>query len=69
MPTAKPMPYPNSLCHTCAAPPRYIQSARSIFILCPLLDGKYPCQPVTQCDLFKLADKPCAPMDAAGPKK
>jgi hypothetical protein len=47
-------PFPDSLCHRCAAPPRYIESARgSVFILCPLLPSKYPPQPVRRCSLFR----------------
>ena len=46
------LPFPESLCHRCAAPPRYVTSDRgSIFIHCPLL-GRYPPQPVVACDLF-----------------
>ena len=48
-----PLPYPSSLCHRCAAPPRYVRSQSSTFILCPLLPGKYPPQPVQTCALFK----------------
>ena len=48
-----PLPFPESLCHRCAAPPRYVQSAKSVFILCPLLPIKYPPQPVRQCALFR----------------
>jgi hypothetical protein len=47
------LPYPDSLCHKCAAPPRYIRTTTSVFILCPLLPQKYPPQPVRQCSLFK----------------
>ncbi len=48
------LPFPSSLCHRCAAPPRYITSAKgSVFILCPLLPGKYPPQPVRTCQLFR----------------
>lgn len=47
------VPFPESLCHRCAAPPRYIRSATSVFILCPLLPQKYPPQPVRVCALFK----------------
>ena len=48
------LPFPTSLCHLCAAPPRYITSARgSVFIMCPLLPNKYPPQPVRACHLFK----------------
>lgn len=49
-----PLPFPTSLCHRCAAPPRYITSGRgSVFILCPLLPAKYPPQPVRTCALFR----------------
>lgn len=47
------LPFPQSLCHRCAAPPRYIRTATSIFILCPLLANKYPPQPVLSCPLFR----------------
>jgi hypothetical protein len=49
-----PKPFPESLCHTCAAPPRYVKTATSTFILCPLLPEKYPRQPVRACALYKL---------------
>lgn len=48
--TAPPLPFPDSLCHRCAAPPRYVHTGRSTFILCPIL--KYPAQPVRQCPYF-----------------
>jgi hypothetical protein len=47
------LPFPNSLCHQCAAPPRYVKTQTSTFILCPLLPNKYPPQPVLRCPLFK----------------
>ena len=48
------LPFPTSLCHRCAAPPRYITTARgSVFIMCPLLPSKYPPQPVRSCPLFR----------------
>jgi len=47
------LPFPTSLCHTCAAPPRYIRTQRSTFILCPLLPTKYPPQPVARCPLYQ----------------
>ncbi|TMB25970.1 MAG: hypothetical protein E6J62_08215 [Deltaproteobacteria bacterium] len=47
------LPFPDSLCHRCAAPPRYVRSATSVFILCPLLPEKYPPQPVRSCALFR----------------
>ena len=57
----RPLPFPESLCHRCAAPPRYVRSGRSLFILCPLLaeeagrgsSNKYPPQPVLRCPLFR----------------
>jgi hypothetical protein len=52
----EPLPFPTSLCHRCAAPPRYVQTKTSTFILCPLLPGKYPPQPVHACALFRPAD-------------
>jgi hypothetical protein len=54
-----PLPFPNSLCHQCAAPPKLVEGRNSVFILCPLLPGKYPPQPVLRCPLFKpLPPKP-----------
>jgi hypothetical protein len=47
-----PLPFPESLCHRCAAPPRYVVGKHSTFILCPLLPGKYPPQPVQRCPQF-----------------
>lgn len=45
-------PFPGSLCHRCAAPPRYVTSDRgSVFIYCPVLQ-RYPPQPVTACEAF-----------------
>ena len=47
------LPFPASLCHRCAAPPRYVESDRgSVFIHCPLL-ARYPPQPVLACDAFR----------------
>jgi hypothetical protein len=48
-------PFPESLCHLCAAPPKYVRTARSTFIMCPLLAAKYPRQPVLACALFRPA--------------
>jgi hypothetical protein len=48
-----PLPFPDSLCHRCAAPPRYVRTETSVFILCPLLTEKYPRQPVHSCPLFR----------------
>jgi hypothetical protein len=52
-PGAPDLPFPTSLCHSCAAPPRYIKTQTSTFILCPLLPGKYPPQPVVRCALYQ----------------
>jgi hypothetical protein len=51
-----PEPFPESLCHRCAAPPRYVRTATSTFIMCPLLPVKYPRQPVVACPLFRPRD-------------
>jgi len=50
--------FPESLCHRCAAPPRYVRTKSSVFIFCPLLPNKYPLQPVLHCDLFKPREPP-----------
>jgi hypothetical protein len=52
-PRAAELPFPESLCHRCAAPPRYVRTATSIFVMCPLLPQKYPPQPVRSCPLFR----------------
>jgi len=45
-------PFPDSLCHRCAAPPRFVTSDRgAVFIYCPLLKS-YPPQPVVTCAAF-----------------
>jgi hypothetical protein len=51
----QPIPYPESLCHRCAAPPRYVRTKTSVFILCPIMpeEKKYPQQPVVKCPLFR----------------
>lgn len=56
------LPWPESLCHRCAAPPRYVRTATSVFIRCPLLAEKYPRQPVLACPLYR-------PAPAEGPIK
>lgn len=53
-----PPPFPESLCHRCAAPPRYVRTAQSVFVLCPLVAEKYPRQPVLRCALFRPAPRP-----------
>jgi hypothetical protein len=50
--------FPDSLCHRCAAPPRYIRTQRSTFIFCPIFK-RYPPQPVGECDEF--VSRPDAP--------
>jgi hypothetical protein len=45
-------PFPSSLCHACAAPPRHVTTDRgSTFIYCPILK-RYPPQPVRSCEAF-----------------
>ena len=52
------LPFPESLCHRCAAPPRYVTSDRgSVFIYCPVL-ACYPPQPVLACPAFVPRDAP-----------
>lgn len=52
------LPFPKSLCHFCAARPRYVETKTSTFILCPLLPGKYPPQPVKTCALYVERPRP-----------
>jgi hypothetical protein len=47
------LPFPDSLCHRCAAPPRYIRTRTSVFIFCPLVPERYPRQPVRECAWFR----------------
>lgn len=54
-PEAPPLPFPTSLCHSCAAPPKYVRTQTSLFILCPLIPEKYPRQPVLHCPYFRPA--------------
>ena len=51
--SASALPFPESLCHECAAPPRYVKTGRSTFIRCPILPDKYPPQPVRSCSMFR----------------
>ncbi|MCA1665690.1 MAG: GNAT family N-acetyltransferase, partial [Myxococcales bacterium] len=46
-------PFAESLCHRCAAPPKYVRTERSTFLRCPLVAEKYPRQPVLACALFR----------------
>ena len=52
-PGGEELPFPESLCHRCGAPPRYIRTQTSVFILCPLVPEKYPRQPVRECAYFR----------------
>jgi hypothetical protein len=51
------LPFPDSLCHRCAAPPKVIRTARSAFIHCPVLK-LYPPQPVRECAAFRPRGEP-----------
>ena len=59
--------FPDSLCHDCSAPPRFVTSDRgSTFLFCPVFK-RYPPQPVRACEKFtpRLAPHPSRP--APGP--
>jgi hypothetical protein len=44
--------FPDTLCHSCAAPARYVTSDRgAIFIYCPVFK-RYPPQPVHACAAY-----------------
>jgi len=46
-------PFPESLCHSCAAPPRYVTTDRGVvFIYCPVF-RQYPPQPVRVCAEYR----------------
>jgi RimJ/RimL family protein N-acetyltransferase len=47
------LPFGDSLCHSCAAPARYVRTPTSLFIRCPILDEKYPRQPVRACHAYR----------------
>jgi ribosomal-protein-alanine N-acetyltransferase len=49
------LPFPESLCHRCAAPPKYVRTERSTFVRCPLVAEKYPRQPMLACPLYRPA--------------
>jgi hypothetical protein len=51
------VPFPDSLCHGCAAPPRLIRTAKATYIFCPVFK-KYPPQPVVACEAFQPKDSP-----------
>jgi hypothetical protein len=44
--------YPDSLCHGCAGC-RYIEGRASTFVMCTMLELKYPRQPVRACLGFR----------------
>jgi hypothetical protein len=50
--TPAPRPFPESLCHGCAAG-RLVHGRRSMFVMCTALPDKYPPQPVLQCGGFR----------------
>ena len=56
------VPFPDSLCHACAAPPRLIRTAKATYIFCPIFK-KYPGQPVRSCPEFR--PKPEGPTPAS----
>ncbi len=66
-PPGEDLPFPESICHGCAAPPRYVRAARSTFIMCPILPNKYPRQPVLACELFRPRAAPPPGDDPAKP--
>jgi RimJ/RimL family protein N-acetyltransferase len=47
------LPYPESLCHRCAAPPKYVRTGTSVFLRCPIRPDKYPPQPVLRCPVYE----------------
>jgi len=52
------VPFPESLCHSCAAPPRYVRSDRgSVFVFCPVFK-RYPPQPVLSCAEYRECEAP-----------
>lgn len=56
-----PLPFPESLCHRCAAPPKYVVTRTAAYILCPLVPEKYPRQPVLACPYFRPRGPTTAP--------
>ena len=60
------LPFPGSLCHSCAAPPRYVTSDRgSVFIHCPIFKS-YPPQPVVACREFRPVPGRAGPLTTPG---
>lgn len=45
-------PFPDSLCHRCAAL-RVVAAARSSFLFCAAGHERYPRQPIVSCALFR----------------
>lgn len=56
-PVDESLPFPESLCHICAAPPRYIKTSSATYIFCPIY-RKYPPQPVSECEAFRPKEAP-----------
>lgn len=56
-PSGATLPFPESLCHRCAAPPQYVRTRTSVYIRCPLVPERYPRQPVLECPYFRPAAK------------
>lgn len=54
------LPFPDSLCHACAAPARLIRTAKATYIFCPIFK-KYPGQPVRECPEFRPKEPPSEP--------
>jgi hypothetical protein len=52
----EPPPYPESLCHRCAGR-RYVPARASTFVMCTVLDLKYPRQPVLACPAFRARER------------
>ena len=61
-------PYPDSLCHRCAAR-RYVKGRATLFVQCTALPVKYPPQPrvalLAGCDLAVRHREPPATYDVA----
>jgi len=51
-PPAEALPFPDSLCQECAAPPKYVKTPKAVYIFCPVF-RKYPPQPVLSCEAFR----------------
>ena len=59
-----PPPFPESLCHRCAGR-RYVPARASTFVMCTVLEVKYPRQPVLACPAFRVGDERDQPDDDA----